>query len=69
MEEQCMSTFIEAPILAVWQVINLLDEARARFNSAELSDILAEAETVLITAVSALVQRSEGVQTLPASMH
>ncbi len=54
-----MAAFTREPALAVWQAMKPLAELRARSNMPGISNILAEAETILFGLVLALVRRSE----------
>ena len=47
------------PVLTVWRAMNLLDKVHARSESPEVSNILAEAETILFSLVTALVRRAK----------
>ena len=47
------------PVLTVWQAMNLLDKVHVRSESPEVSNILAEAEAILFSLVTALVRRTK----------
>ena len=47
------------PVLTVWQAMNLLDKVHVRSESPEVSNILAEAETILFSLVTALVRSTK----------
>ena len=47
------------PLLTVWQAMNLLDKVHVRSESPEVSNILAEAETILFSLVTALVRHAK----------
>ncbi len=50
---------IRDPVLRVWQAMNLLDKVHVRSESPEVSNILAEAEAILFSLVTALVRRTK----------
>jgi len=43
-------------VLTVWEAMNLLDRLQVRTEIAEISNILAEAEAILLSLVTALVR-------------
>ena len=47
------------PVLTVWQAMNLLDKVGLQSETPEISNILAEAETILFNLVKALVRRTK----------
>jgi hypothetical protein len=51
--------FTREPALAIWQATKCLAEIHARTDAPEVSTIIAEAETILLGLVMALVRRSE----------
>jgi hypothetical protein len=47
------------PVLTVWQAMNLLDDVDLQCETPEISNILAEAERILFSLVTALVRRTK----------
>jgi hypothetical protein len=54
-----LPAFTEDQVLSIWQAITLLGEADECCDAIERSEIIADAETVLMTVVSKLVRRTE----------
>ena len=51
--------FIREPALAIWQATKCLVEIHARTEAPDVSKIIAEAETILLGLMLALVRRSD----------
>jgi hypothetical protein len=56
---EILVAFSNNPVLAIWQAMKRLSEVNARTDAADISEILAEAETMLFGLILTLIKRPE----------
>jgi hypothetical protein len=55
----------EDPLLAIWEAMNLIEEAQKCSNATDLPEILANAEIVLSNILKELAQRQAAAYAIP----
>jgi hypothetical protein len=64
---EILVAFSNDPVLAIWQAMKHLSEVNARTDAADISKILAEAETMLFGLIQMLIKRPEIAETVLAT--
>ena len=59
--------FSKDPVLAIWQAMKHLSEVNAKTDAADISKILAEAETMLFGLILTLIKRPEIAESVLAT--
>ena len=60
-------TFSKDPVLAIWQAMKHLSEVNARTDAADISKMLAEAETMLFGLILTLIKRPKIAESILAT--